>query len=241
MESTSSFCVWGKQKARKFKSCQALRPWNHQRTPFQQRLGTQMGTVFAACVADFFQNMARKLWIIRACFSGAFFVSVFWPGLTCAAGASIFGPKTWTSRRAKSTILTAIMSASLATSRAGALERFHECLLSGASAKNAARSSHAFKQKEVKQQADVRPQKRGKESVCKKTGRSMWMMPPNSSQRRFRNISLTKQFHFIHAASPHICVHRGPRPIGRDIIKFASTMALGQSSRNLRSNVWKTK
>ena len=45
------------------------------------------------------------------------------------------------------------MSASLATSRAGALERFHECLLSGASAKNAARSSHAFKKNEVKQQA----------------------------------------------------------------------------------------
>ena len=43
------------------------------------------------------------------------------------------------------------MSASLATSRGGALERFHECLLRGASAKNAARSSHAFKKNEVKQ------------------------------------------------------------------------------------------
>ena len=53
------------------------------------------------------------------------------------------------------------MSASLATSRAGALERFHECLLSGASAKNAARSSHAFKKNEVKQQADMRPRRRG--------------------------------------------------------------------------------
>ena len=53
------------------------------------------------------------------------------------------------------------MSASLATSRAGALERFHECLLSGASAKNAARSSHAFKKNEVKLQADMRPRRRG--------------------------------------------------------------------------------
>ena len=49
----------------------------------------------------------------------------------------------------------------MATSRAGALERFHECLLSGASAKNAARSSHAFKKNEVKQQADMRPRRRG--------------------------------------------------------------------------------
>ena len=43
----------------------------------------------------------------------------------------------------------------------GALERFHECLLNGASAKNAARSSHAFKKNEVKQQADTRPRRRG--------------------------------------------------------------------------------
>ena len=38
------------------------------RTPFQQRLGAQMGTVFAACVADFFQTWRAKLWIFRACF-----------------------------------------------------------------------------------------------------------------------------------------------------------------------------
>ena len=43
--------------------------WNHQRTLFQQRLGAQMGgTVFAACVADFFQTLRAKLWIFRACF-----------------------------------------------------------------------------------------------------------------------------------------------------------------------------
>ena len=59
------------------------------------------------------------------------------------------------------------MSASLATSRAGALERFHECLLSGASAKNAARSSHAFKKNEVKQEADMRPRRRGGYSTVK--------------------------------------------------------------------------
>ena len=63
---------------------------------------------------------------------------------------------------AKNTILTAIICVRFfGNRRAGALERFHECLLSGASAKNAARSSHAFKKNEVKQQADMRPRRRG--------------------------------------------------------------------------------
>ena len=52
------------------------------------------------------------------------------------------------------------MSASLATSGAGALERFHECLLSGASAEMR-QDQVAFKKNEIKQQADMRPGRRG--------------------------------------------------------------------------------
>ena len=74
--------------------------WNHQRTPFQQRLGAQMGTFFAACVADFFSNMARKVVDFQGLLLGAFFVPVFGPGLlTCAARVPIFGPKIWTPSR----------------------------------------------------------------------------------------------------------------------------------------------
>ena len=59
-----------------------------------------MGTVFAACVADFFSNMARKVVDFQGLLLGAFFVPVFGPGLlTCAARVHIFGPKIWTPSR----------------------------------------------------------------------------------------------------------------------------------------------
>ena len=59
-----------------------------------------MGTVFAACVADFFSNMARKVVDFQGLLLGAFFVSVFGPGLlTCAARVPIFGPQIWTPSR----------------------------------------------------------------------------------------------------------------------------------------------
>ena len=48
--------------------------WNHQRTPFQQRLGAEMGTVFAAFVADFFSNMARNVVDFQGVLLGGFFV-----------------------------------------------------------------------------------------------------------------------------------------------------------------------
>ena len=61
---------------------------------------TILGTVFAACVADFFSNMARKVVDFQALLLGAFFVPVFGPGLlTCAARVPIFGPKIWTPSR----------------------------------------------------------------------------------------------------------------------------------------------
>ena len=126
-----------------------------------------MGTVFGACVADFFSNMARKVVDFQGLLLSAFFVPVFGPdSLTSAARVPIFlGPKYGLQVGARNTILThLVVSASLATS-AGALERFHECLLSGASAKNAARSSHAFKKNEVKKQADMRPRRRGGYSI----------------------------------------------------------------------------
>ena len=95
-------------------------------------------------------------------FPGLLLGCVFSGLLTCAASVPILGPKYGLQVGAKNTILTAIICVRfLATSRAGALERFHECLLSGASTKNAARSSHAFKKNEVKQQADMRPRRRG--------------------------------------------------------------------------------
>ena len=59
-----------------------------------------MGTVFGACVADFFPNMARKVVDFQGLLLGAFFVPVFGPGLlTCAARVPIFGPKIWTPSR----------------------------------------------------------------------------------------------------------------------------------------------
>ena len=96
------FCVWASR--RQESPCSSLvrhrAAWNHQRTPFQQRLGAQMGTVFAACVADFFSNMARKVVDFQGLLLGAFFVPVFGPGLlTCAARVPIFGPKIWTPSR----------------------------------------------------------------------------------------------------------------------------------------------
>ena len=69
-----------------------------------------MGTVFAACVADFFSNMARKVVDFQGLLLGAFFVPVFGPGLlTCAARVPIFGPKIWTPSRGQNKILTAII------------------------------------------------------------------------------------------------------------------------------------
>ena len=61
-------------------ACSSLvkhRAWNHQRTPFQQRLGAQTGTIFAAGVADFFSNMARKVVDFQSLVLGVFFVAVF--------------------------------------------------------------------------------------------------------------------------------------------------------------------
>ena len=50
-----------------------------------------MGTVFAARVAVFFANMARKVVDFQGLLLGAFFVPVFGPGLlTCAARVPIF-------------------------------------------------------------------------------------------------------------------------------------------------------
>ena len=63
----SAFCVWRRQESPCSSLVRHRAAWNHQRTPFQQRLGAQMGTVFAACVADFFQTWRAKLWIFRAC------------------------------------------------------------------------------------------------------------------------------------------------------------------------------
>ena len=96
------FCVW--ESRRQESPCSSLvrhrAAWNHQRTPFQQRLGAQMGTVFGACVADFFSNMARKVVDFQGLLLGAFFVPVFGPGLlTCASRVPIFGPKIWTPSR----------------------------------------------------------------------------------------------------------------------------------------------
>ena len=96
------FCVWASRRQESL--CSSLvrhrAAWNHQRTPFQQRLGAQMGTVFGACVADFFSNMARKVVDFQGLLLGAFFVPVFAPGLlTCAARVPIFGPKIWTPSR----------------------------------------------------------------------------------------------------------------------------------------------
>ena len=106
----------------------------------------------------------KTKWIFRACFwvrfSCRFLGQAYWrvqpkyPFLDPNYGLRV-GAKNW---------LQLFVSASLATSRAGPLERFHECLLSGASGKNAARSSHVFKN-EVKQQADVRPRRRGGHSI----------------------------------------------------------------------------
>ena len=93
----------GKQKARKsfVQVLSGTAPRGTIRgTPFQQRLGAQMGTVFGACVADFFSNMARKVVDFQGLLLGAFFVPVFGPGLlTCAARVPIFGPKIWTPSR----------------------------------------------------------------------------------------------------------------------------------------------
>ena len=120
-------------------------------------LGAQRVTVFAACMADFSKHGAQS-----SRFSDLALGCVFRArasSLTCAARVSIFGPKIWTP--SKNTILSAIIRVRFWRPVARALERFHECFLSGASAKNAARSSHAFKKNEVKQQADMRPRRRG--------------------------------------------------------------------------------
>ena len=67
-----------------------------------------MGTVFAACVADSFSNMARKVVDFQGLLLGAFFVPVFGPGLlTCAARVPVFGYGLQVG--AKNTILTAII------------------------------------------------------------------------------------------------------------------------------------
>ena len=134
------FCVWASR--RQESPCSSLvrhrAAWNHQRTPFQQRLGAQMGTVFAACVADIFSNMARKVVDFQGLLLGAFFVPVFGPGLlTRAARVPIFGPKIRTPSRGQKHNSECNYLCPLLW-RPVALElwsgSFHECLLSGASA-----------------------------------------------------------------------------------------------------------
>ena len=132
------FCVWAsrRQESPRSSLVRHRAAWNHQRTPFQQRLGAQMGTVFAACVADFFSNMARKVMDFQGLLLGAFFVPVFGPGLlTCADRVPIFGPKIRTpSRGQKHNSDCNYLCPLLWRPVALDLERFHECLLSGASA-----------------------------------------------------------------------------------------------------------
>ena len=76
------FCVWASR--REESPCSSLvrhrAAWNHQRTPFQQRLGAQMGTVFAACVADFFQHGAKSCKFSGLAF-GCVFHARFWARL----------------------------------------------------------------------------------------------------------------------------------------------------------------
>ena len=74
--------------------------WNHQWTPFQQRLGAQMGTVLLLVWLIVFSNMVRKVVDFQGLLLGAFFVPVFGLGLlTCAAKVPISGPKIWTPSR----------------------------------------------------------------------------------------------------------------------------------------------
>ena len=77
----------------------------HQRTPFQQKLGAQMGTVFAACAVFFFKHGAQSCGFSGLAF-GCVFRARFWARLlTCAARVPIFMPKFQVG--AKNTILTA--------------------------------------------------------------------------------------------------------------------------------------
>ena len=120
------FCVWASR--RQESPCSSLvrhrAAWNHQRTPFQQRLGAQMGTVFAACVAVLFSNMAR-FWVRFSC---PFLGQAYW---RVQLEYPFLGPKYGLQVGAKKQFwLQLFVSASLATSRGGALEQFHEFLLS---------------------------------------------------------------------------------------------------------------
>ena len=131
------FCVWAsrRQESPWSSLVRHRAAWNHQRTPFQQRLGAQMGTFFAACVADFFSNMARKVVDFQGLLLGAFFVPVFGPGLLmCAARVPIFGPKIWTPSRGQKQNSDFCNYMCPLLWRPVALELwsvFHECLLSG--------------------------------------------------------------------------------------------------------------
>ena len=109
------FCVWAGRRPL-FKSCQARGTIRGRL--LNRGLVRKMGTVFAVCVADFFSNMARKVIDFQSLLLGAFFMPVFGPGYW-RVQLPILVPKYGLQARAKN---------------AGALKRFHECLLSSASA-----------------------------------------------------------------------------------------------------------
>ena len=99
--------------------------WNHQRMPFQWTLGAQMGTVVAACVAGFFPNMAQKLVDSELAFE-------------CR------GRK----HNSDCNYLCLLLSRRVALELWSGSMKFIEWCFRG----NPARSSHAFKKNEVKQQ-----------------------------------------------------------------------------------------
>ena len=111
------------------------------------------------------------------------------------------GPKYGLQVGAKNTILTELfVSASLATSRAGALERFHECLLSGASAEmRQDQVTHSRRMKSSSKQicahaeeTDTVPKKKGNQGV------KLWFnwqdrAPDQSKWRKMVTIKLDPQ------------------------------------------------
>ena len=96
------FCVWASR--RQESPCSSLvrhrAAWNHQGTPFQQRLGAQMGTVFAACVADFFKKHGAKSCGFSGLAFGCVFRARFWARLIDVCSQSThFWPKIRTPSR----------------------------------------------------------------------------------------------------------------------------------------------
>ena len=152
------FCVWASRRQESL--CSIL----------VRHCGTIRGRLFNRGLVPKSARFLVLVWLIffkhgaQSCgfsglASGCVFRARFWARFIDAR-VPIFGPKMWTPSRGEkhNSDSNYFVSAPSATSCAGALERFHECLLT---AKNAARSSHAFKKNEVKQQADMRPSRRG--------------------------------------------------------------------------------